>query len=275
MKVQNINLAFGKRSKQNAGENGPNVFAITTLGAATGAVAGHLSKKYLPVSDEFFFGVSNKNSIEAQSVKSLVNQFVQDYSLTEIQDARVLKTALSSVGAQVTAIVPELKNKGISDLINEPAIKIVDKNDSEELNNSFKVLQADISKDLEIKDKKELLHNFENISDMASNLLSKAKHGLVVKENLEKYKQNLKGFSENGLETIKSTKFKIQNNIEFPKDIQRGVFQSFKEMVQTAKVSQRSSDIWVALPSVVLGLASMTWAINTKMSKENKKGTLS
>lgn len=262
MKVQSINLAFGKRSKPKAGENGPNVFGLTTFGIATGAISGQLARNYFPVSDEFFQGVSNDNPVQ----KSM-SQFIQDYALSEIQDARVLKTALTVVRADIETILPELKNKGISDLMNEPEIKIIDKNDSEELNNALKVLNADLLKDLAIKDKNELLNQFENTSDMASSLFVKAKKGILVKEHL-------KGLSVNGLEAIKGAKSKIQNNKECSKEIQNEVFSAFENMLQAAKVSQRPPSLWVAIPSVVVGFSSMVWAVNRKMILENKKGTL-
>jgi hypothetical protein len=123
-----------------------------------------------------------------------------------------------------------------------------------------------------LNDKQELLHKFENTSDMASNLLSKAKSGIVVKENLENYKQTLKGISENGSENIRTINSKIENNKEVPQEIRVQISQSFKEMVKTVKVSQRPPGGWVAFPSVMLGIASIGWAVNRKMIIENKKG---
>ena len=272
MKINNVNLAFGKRSKPNAGEKNPNVFFRTTLGIAAGAISGQLIRNYLPVSDEFFCGASNKNSEITLSAKTVANQFVQNYSQEYIQDARVLKSAL--VATDVKKILPKLQNQGLADLINEPAVKIIDKNDSEELINYSQGLQSDIAKDLSIEDEKELLNKFENMGDIASDLLLKAKHGIIVKENLENYKGDIKGFSDKGGETIKSIKTKIQSNKEFSKDNQHRVFQAFNDMVQTAKLSQRPLRQWVTMPAVALGIASLGWAVKRKLDIENKKGIL-
>lgn len=274
MKINNVNLAFGKRSKQNASEKAPDVFFMTTSGVATGFIAGHLAQKYLPVSDEFFFGAGDKNSVKKQAIKNTADEFVEKFSIIEIQDARVLKTALVAVEPEVKKILPELKDSGLSNLLKESTIKIVDKNDSEELKNSLEVLKSDIVKDLASQDKKELLSKFENINDMAENLVVKARYGIAVKENLEKYKQDLKGFSEHGQDTISSLKVKIKNNKQLSQDVQNGVFKAFKDMVQISKVSQRPPSSWVALPSIILGLGSLGWAVNRKMVIERKKGIL-
>lgn len=268
MKVQALNLGFGKRSKNNANENNPNVFVRTTFGVAIGSIAGHLSRKYLPMSDEFFFKTSNKDSDEKQSIQKLVNQYIQDYSSAEIQDARMLKTALSDSG--VEKIIPELNNKGISELLAEPLIKNIDKNDSQETNSALKVLQADILKDLAVEDKNELLNKFENISDMASNLLLKARNGIIVKENLETYTQSMKGLSHDGNDSIKTIKSKISQDKS--KAIKEETSQAFAEMLHLAKISQRPFGLWVVFPAAVVGAVSLSHTINRKIDIENKKG---
>ena len=269
MKVQSINLGFGKSPKKNAGENAPNVFLMTTCGVATGAIAGQVARKYLPVSDEFFFDIAKKNPDEKKAVQNLVNQFIGEYSLSDIQDARILKTALIDLSAQ--KIVPKLKNTGISELINEPLIKVISKNDSVELKSSLEVLKSNISKDLDTVEENELLNKFENTSDMASHLFKKAKNGIQVKEKLQNYTQNLKGFSENGKDSIQAIKAQIKDNAAISKPIKEELLQAFKEMVQVAKVSQRPSALWVALPAVALGLFSFARSVNRKMAIENKK----
>ncbi len=270
MKVQAVNLGFGKKPEKNANENNPNVFLRTTFGVAIGAISGSLARKHLPVSDEFFSEISKQNPEKKQSVQNIVNQFIKDYSSSSIQDARTLKTALTS--ADLKNILPELKNKGIEELINEPLIKNIDKNDSEELNNSLKVLQADILKDLASQDKNELLHKFENTSDMASNLLAQAKNGIIVKENLENYGQNIKGLAQNGEDNIPRIKYKISK--EPSKPIQEQLSHAFAEMVQLAKISQRPFASWVFIPAAIVGVASLAQGINRKIALENKKGIL-
>lgn len=269
MKVQNVSLGFGQSPKTNAGENSPNIFMMTTSGVAAGAIAGQLARKYSPVSDEFFFDTAKKNSDEKISMQNLVSQFIKDYSLSDIQDARILKTALDS--QNVKQIVPKLQNQGILELINEPLIKKIGRGDSSELRNSLAVLRATLVKDLALTDENERLNKFENTSDMASDLFTKAKNGIQVKEHLQNYSQNLKGLAENGKDSIQSVKTKIADNADIPKPVKEELLRAFGDMVQITKLSQRSPGLWVAIPSVALGVVSFIHSVNRKMSTSNKK----
>lgn len=268
MKVQSADLGFGKSSKRNASEKNPNIFAITAGGVISGAAAGLLARKYLPTSDEFFFDLKRNNPNKKQSVQDAVRQFIEEYSLSDIQDARILKTAL--IKSKAPVLIPEDQNKGITELINEPSIKIIVSSDSEELQSSLKAFETTILKDLTTSDKKEHLENLGNINEMASSLLTKAKRGFHIREHLEHYVKDIKGFSATGKDSPHSIKSKIRNNKEISKPIQDELLQAFN---QVTKISQRHLGLWVIIPSAVVGAAAflLSGNLQKKLFQKSKK----
>jgi hypothetical protein len=267
MRVQSVDLGFGKRPKKNECEQKPNIFFATTLGATFGAISGSLARKYTPVSDSFFSNVAQDDSDKKNEVEKTVNEYIDSYGNSEIEEARVLKTALadSELQAQSTGI----KGKGIVDLMKDQSIKLISDDDTDEVKNSYKALRAQIKEEVADLKEPELIQNkYENLSGLSSETLQRAKQAIFVKDNLQKYKSQIKGISDKGEEGLKSVTQKVKNHPEGTEQMKSQLNYAFSKMVVAAKKSQRAPETWVLIPAVIGAVLSMGLAVNAKAKKQ-------
>ena len=260
MRVQNIDLGFGKKPKKDESVKNKNVFVYSIFGASLGGTSGAIAQKYAPISDDFFCKISKAESEKIETVEKTVNEFIENYGTLEINNARLLKTAL--LHPEIKKALSITENNDINNLINDEKIKIISPEESEELNNSCKNLHAQLKENIVgTNNKEEIEFKSKEIGADALEKLSLAKEKIEIRENLVKYKNEIKGLSQNGTENIRSIKQKIspQNH---------GLRSAFNKMVRTAKMTQRPVELWVAIPIILSGLLSTGLAANYRLQHQ-------
>jgi len=267
MKVQNVGLCFSQKPKKDETTNDSDIFLCALSGSVVGAASGALARNYAPVSDEFFYNASTQSTAKKTEVEEAVNSFIDNYSVVEIEDARVLKTVLQH--SDIQSKQPQIEDKGISALLSEESIKPISKEDSQELNNAVKALHTQISQEIkEADEKKTLPEKFESLSAMASDNLTKTKRGIFVRENLQKYKKQLHGLSDEGKENISAIKESIANSTEGSAEMRQELGSAFTSMVKVAQKTQRPVEFWVLVPSIISGILGMGAAVNHQLQKD-------
>lgn len=270
MRVQRVDLGFGKKPKKNESEKKPNIFGSATLGATFGAVSGSLVRKYAPVSDEFFSKIAAEDSDRINEVERNVSDYTNFYGASEIEEARILKTAL--LQEDLKAQLPKEEPEGIKAILNDEQIKPIVDQDSDELKNAYKALHVQLKDDLSnINDKEVLEMKVSNLSQMSSDTLDRAKQAIFVKDNLIKSKSQLKGLSETGTEGIKKVFENIKNIKEGSDSAKSELKYAFGKMLQVAKKSKRGAETWVLIPAVLFGIAGMGLAVNKQANQELAK----
>lgn len=271
MKLQPVGLSFCAEPKKNESENSSKIFLCALGGSTMGAAAGALARNYAPVSDEFFHQVSTGSSDKKQDVDEAVNNFVESYSASEIDEARTLKTVL--LQADIAAETPQ--GKGIAELLADNTIKPIGKDDSEEVNNAYKALHTQLAQEIKTaKEQKNLPEKFESLSLMASENHSKAKQGIFVRDNLQQFKKQIRGLSDDGKQNIAEIKNQIEQTSGGTDEMKKELSSAFKSMVRIAQKTQRPIEAWTIIPGIISGLFGMGVAVNYRIQKDlakNKK----
>lgn len=269
MKLQSVNLGFGSKSKKSESEKSSNIF-LCALGSATlGATVGAVARNYAPASDEFFHKISD-SSDKKQELQDAVNHFIEEYSAIEIEDARILKTVLQS--PEIQAEAPAIQGTGIKDLLQEETVKPITDADSVETRNAVKVIRTHFLEEIkDAKVKNSLPEKFESISHIANENLTKAKTAIFVRDNLIKYKNQLKGISDNGQKNISEIQSHMGQSTEGTPQMRKELAKAFNSMIIASKKSQRSIVLWSVLPGLALGALGMGISINRRLQKDFDK----
>lgn len=262
MRVYNIGLGFGAKSKNNESFRNSNIFLCALGGTLAGATGGVLARNYVPFGDEF----SRKPSEVRREIEESLSNFADDYSLVEVQEARALKTALLQPDI---AAHNDKKNLKIEALLKDESIKPVGAQDSEELQSTFKALYSQLSEEIkEAKSKNNLPEKLKNLDDMALNVHSKAQKAIFVRKNLKEYKEQIKGLAKNGKDTITSIKQKIEISKEGTAEMKQELGTAFDYMIKAAKNSQRPVEVWTIIPAIICGIAGMGLAVYNQLKKD-------
>ncbi len=261
MRVQNVNLGFCAEPKKNESVKNSNIFLCALGGSLIGAAGGAVARNYMPFADEF----TSKSAETKREIEESLNNYIDDYGSLEIDEARALKTVLK----QPDVAVHQNSGLKIDDILEDDSIKVVEKEDNEELQSTFKALHSKISEEIkDAEDKKNLPEKLKSINEMTSDVHSKAKQAVFVKENLRKYKNQIKGLLSGGDKTISSVTDKIEKSTEGSDEMRKELGGAFNNMIKTAKHSQRPIEVWTIIPAIAFGLLGMAFAVNRQLKKD-------
>lgn len=264
MRVQTVNLGFCAKPKKDESSKSSNIFLCALGGSVIGATGGALARNYVPFADEF----SQKSSDSKREIEESLTDFADDYSLLEVQEARALKTAL----LQPNIAAYQDKGAKVEELLKDDSIKPVGQEDSEELQSTFKSLHSQISEEIKDADaKKNLPEKLKSIDSMALEVHAKAQKAIFVRDNLKKYKNQIKGLSTGGEHTISSIKNKIAETKDGTAEMREELGTAFNYMIKAAKNSQRPVEVWTIIPGILCGIFGMAVAVHGKLKKEMSK----
>lgn len=266
MKVHNMSLGFCAKSKKDESANS-NIFLCALGGSAIGAAGGAVARNYVPFSDEF----SSKSVESKHKIEKSLDNFIEDYSLLEIQEARALKTVL----IQPDVSVYKDQSLRIKELIEDESIKPVGQEDSEELQSTFKALHSQTLDEIkEAETNKTLPDKIKSIDEMTLDVHSKAKTAVFVRENLKKFKNQIKGLVNGGNQSLSSIRSNISTFNEGTTEMKKELNSAFDYMIKSAKNTQRPIESWTIIPGIVCGFLGMGIAIYSQLKKDiinNKK----
>lgn len=264
MRVQGIGVSFGNGNKKSK----PSIIGSTLTGAAIGAVGGFAAKNLAPASNDFFEKNTSTEDSKTQIRKS-VTDFIENYGKQEVEEVRILKTALKelNLGSELAknkiVIKRDLKNQSINDLLKDNSIQLIGKEDSKELKNSVAELKKDLIEEINKPPKEKQLERVENLSKSVGELKSEAKNAMKVKKDLIHHTENIKGLNTSGTLNIKQIKDAINKKLteaeESAKPVIKQLSDSFNTMVKSTAKTQRKNPLWIGIPTI--GMASITGSI--------------
>lgn len=252
MRVQGVGLSFGQKNESNKKTS---IIGAAITGATIGAGGGLTARHFTPISNDFF-EKSAKNETQNKQVHKAVENFVENYGKQEIEDARILKTAFKksnlskSLALQKIGVKRDLKNNSLNNLLKSKEIKLITKEDSQELNNAVDALAKELKASLKKTPKERKLEKLEDLSTSSKELLNDAKNSISIKKSLSNHNEQIKGLGKKGFQSLKTTKESIEKSV--PKPLKSQMVNAFNSMVRTAAKTQRKVSLWIGIPAALV-----------------------